>query len=240
MDNADKQPLAEVLTAKMKDCPVLTAGRITPLVLQSWSLACKRYMKHAEKKPTEIVSFVAEAMLEPRLIAWYQAGQARIDALTLTQYLEELSALVLEKNWAHKIRDTIISSKQGDRPFIDWKIEVENLNAILTTSSPTHALTNDGLKIQLEANLNNELKMNLINEPTLSDKLDAWSTEVKERDDRVRAENARTQRLIDANNAARAARRVEKKDLLSRLTDPPRSTASTGKPAHAGASGEAT
>jgi hypothetical protein len=60
-DNADK--LAEVVTAKMKDCPVLTAGKITPLILQSWSLACKRYMKHAEKKSTEIVSFVAEAML---------------------------------------------------------------------------------------------------------------------------------------------------------------------------------
>ena len=106
MANVDKQPLAEVLTAKMKDCPVLTAGRITPLILQSWSLACKRYMKHAEKKSTEIVSFVAEAMLEPRLVAWYQAGQKRIDALTLDEYLAELSQLVLEKNWAHKIRDT--------------------------------------------------------------------------------------------------------------------------------------
>ena len=237
MENSDKQPLAVVQTAKMKDCPILTAGRITPLVLQSWALACKRYMKHAEKKPTEIVSFVAEAMLEPRLIAWYQAGQVRIDALTLDQYLEELSKLVLEKNWAHKIRDTIISSKQGDRPFIDWKIEIENLNAILTTSSPTHALSEAGLKVQLEANLNIELKTNLLNEPTLFDTLGPWSTEVKERDDRVRAENARTQRLIDANNAARAAKRGERKDLLSRLTDPPRTT---GKATNTGTSGEAT
>ena len=217
----DKNALAEVRTAKMKDCPILTAGKITPLVLQSWSLACKRYMKHAKKKPTEIVSFVAEAMLEPRLIAWYQADQARIDTLTLEKYLDELSQLVLEKNWAHKIRDTIISSKQGDRPFIDWKIEVENLNAILTTSSPTHALGDDALKVQLEANLNDELKLNLLNEPTLTDKLSVWAVEVKERDDRIKAENARTQRIIDANNAARAARRGERKDLLSRLTDPP-------------------
>ena len=232
MDTTDK--LAEVQTSKMKDCPVLTAGKITPLTLQSWSLACKRYMKHADKKADEIVSFVAEAMQEPRLIAWYQAGQTRIDALTLDQYLEELSKLVLEKNWAHKIRDTIISSKQGDRPFFDWKIEMENLNAILTTSSPTHALTEEGLRIQLEANLNLELKTNLFNEPVLATKLDAWSVEVKERDDRVRAENARTQRLIDANNAARAAKRGEKRDLLSRLTDPPRP-----RPTHAGTSGEA-
>ena len=101
--DADKQPLAVVQTAKMKDCPILTTGKITPLVLQSWSLTCKRYMKHAEKDPTEIVSFVAEAMLEPCLVAWYQAGQARIDTLTLNQYLEELAKLVLEKNWAHRV-----------------------------------------------------------------------------------------------------------------------------------------
>jgi len=52
-----------------------------------------------------------------------------------------------------------------------------------------------------------ELKKNLLNEPTLFDKLDTWSTEVKEHDDRVKAENAQTQHLIDASNAARAARR---------------------------------
>ena len=233
MDSA--QPLAEVQTAKMKDCPILTAGRITPLILQSWSLTCKCYMKHADKKPDEIVSFVAEAMLEPRLIAWYQASQARIDALTLDKYLDELGKLVLEKNWAHKIRDTIISSKQGNRAFIDWKIELENLNAILTTTSPTHALTNDGLKVQLEANLNSDLKTNLLNEPTLSDKLEAWSIEVKERDERVKAENARTLRIIDASNAARAAKRGEKKDLLSRLSDP-----SHTKTANVGTGGETT
>jgi hypothetical protein len=232
---AEDQPLAEVRTAKMKDCPVLTAGRITPLVLQSWSLACKRYMKHAEKKPTEIVSFVAEAMLEPRLIAWYQAGQTRIDKLSLDEYLAELSKLVLEKNWAHKIRDTIISSKQGDRAFIDWKIELENLNAILTTSSPSHALTSDALKVQLEASLNSELKLNLMNEPAVATTLDAWSIEVKERDERIKAEDARTQRIINANNAARAAKRTEKKDLLSRLSDPPR-----GKPTNTGTGGDST
>ena len=87
---------------------------------------------------------------------------------------------------------------------------------------PTHLQA--GLKVQLEANLNSELKLNILNEPVLSDKLDAWSTEVKERDDWVKAKNACTQRIIDASNAACTAKRGEKKDLLSRLTDPPRST----------------
>jgi hypothetical protein len=134
----------------------------------------------------------------------------------------------LEKNWAHKIRDTIISSKQGNWAFIDWKIELENLNAILTTTSPTHALTDDGLNVQLEANLNSELKINILNEPTLAVKLDAWSIKVKERNERVKAENARTLCIIDASNAARAAKRGERKDLLSRLSDPPRTKTNSG------------
>ena len=130
-----------------------------------------------------------------------------------------------------------MSSKQGDRAFIDWKIEIENLNAILTTSSPSHALSDANLKIQLEADLNSDLKLNLLNEPTLCNTLSAWSTKVKEQDDRIRAENAHTQRLIDTSNAACAARRGERKDLLSHLTDPPQGHT---KPTPAGAGGEAT
>ncbi|KIJ32224.1 hypothetical protein M422DRAFT_184842, partial [Sphaerobolus stellatus SS14] len=125
------KPLAEVRVSKLKDCPILTPGRIDPLVLQTWTHACRRYMKHAEKKTTEIVSFVADGMMEPRLISWYNANQTRMDNLTLEAYIAELAALVLEKNWDIKIRQQILASKQGNREFIDWKIEVENLNAIL-------------------------------------------------------------------------------------------------------------
>jgi hypothetical protein len=64
---------AEVKVSKMKDCLILTKGHIDPITLQSWSLACKRYMKHVEKTANEIVSYVTEGMMELRLIAWYQA-----------------------------------------------------------------------------------------------------------------------------------------------------------------------
>ncbi|KIJ33932.1 hypothetical protein M422DRAFT_142230, partial [Sphaerobolus stellatus SS14] len=136
---------------------MLTAGRVDPLVFQAWAVACRRFMKNAEKKPTEIVSYVADAMLEPRLMGWYQADHTRIDTLSLEEYLVELAILVLEKTWAHDVRTKILASKQGNKLFIDWKIELENLNAILTTNAPTYALTAEALKLQLEANLNDDL-----------------------------------------------------------------------------------
>lgn len=126
---------------------------------------------------------------------------------------------MLEKNWAHKIWDTIISSKQHNQSFIDWKIKIENLNSILATSSPTHALTEARLKVQLEANLNKKLKLNIHNEPVLSSNLAAWSIEVKECDNCLKAEDACTLKLIEANAATCATKRTERQDLLSRLSD---------------------
>ena len=152
---------------------MLTVGRITLLIMQSWALACKCYKKHGGKMDTEIVSYIVEGMFEPRLIAWYQADQSRINGLTLDAYLLELSQLVLERNWAHDILKTILSSSQGNRIFIDWKIKMENLNAILATSAPTRALTKVQLKVQLQSNLHPDLRLNLSLEPVLATDLAA-------------------------------------------------------------------
>ena len=69
------QPLAEVKVTKMKDCLMLTTGTITPLIMQSWTLACKHYKKHGGKTDAEIVSYVAKGMFELCLVAWCQANQ---------------------------------------------------------------------------------------------------------------------------------------------------------------------
>ncbi|KIJ35861.1 hypothetical protein M422DRAFT_261815 [Sphaerobolus stellatus SS14] len=221
MSQPDARPLAEVRTGKMKDCPILTSGHMTPLILQNWSLACKRYMKHAEKKDSEVVSYVTEAMQEPRLVAWYHTDQARIDQLTLDRYINELARRTLKKDWGSKLRDEILSTKQGSRPFMDWKIDMENMNAILTTSSPINALTSSALKNQLEANVNDDLKSSFAGEPVLATSdLQTWAFEVEEWDMRIREEAARMQRLIDTNNAVRSARRGERRTLISRITDP--------------------
>ena len=51
--------------------------------------------------------------------------------------------------------------------------------------------------------------------------LAAWAFEVKEHNDRMRAEDARTQKLMNTSTAVCVVHRSEKRDLLSRLTDPP-------------------
>ena len=98
----------------------------------------------------------------------------------LLTFLMELAQLVLEKNWAHTILKTILSSSQGDCIFMDWKIEVENLNAILATSTLAKALTKVQLKVQLQSNLHPDLRLNLSLKSMLATDLAAWSFKVKE------------------------------------------------------------
>ena len=122
---------------------------------------------------------------------------------------------MLERNWSHNILETILSSSQGNRIFINWKIEIENLNAILTTLAPTWALTRDQLKTQLQSNLNPDLRLSLSVEPVLATDLATWAFEVKECNDRMQAEDAHTQRLINASSVACVVCHSEKKGLLS-------------------------
>ncbi|TFK16905.1 hypothetical protein FA15DRAFT_661826 [Coprinopsis marcescibilis] len=88
-----------------------------------------------------VVSFVAEAMLELRLTQWYQAGQLRIDKLPLDEYFAELQQLVLDKNWAHDLQEEILNNRQEHRNFYDWKIEQQNKNAILSQPVPDRLYT---------------------------------------------------------------------------------------------------
>ncbi|KAF9004210.1 hypothetical protein BDQ17DRAFT_1304961 [Cyathus striatus] len=161
-------------------------------------------------------------MLEPRLVAWYHSDSTRIDALSLDAYLQELAKLVLPRNWAVKVRNQILSSTQGTKRFMNWKIELENLNAILTTTSPTHALDKStALKAHLEANMNADLQFSIEEEELLSTGTDftEWALEVSDRDDRLHGERIRTQRLIDQSQSVWSVKRAEKKDLLSRISD---------------------
>jgi hypothetical protein len=201
------QPLAELKVMKMKECLMLT-----PLIMQLWTLTCKCYKKHGGKTDAKIVSYVAKGMFEPCLMAWYQADQTQIDVLFLDGYLTELSQLVLEKKWAHDILETILSSSQV---FIDWKIEIENLNAIFTTSAPKKALTRAKLKNQLQTNLNPDLRLNISLEPILAIDLTPWAIEIKEHNGCMWAKDACTQKLIETSATMHATCCSEKGLTLS-------------------------
>ncbi|KAH0589878.1 hypothetical protein H2248_000069 [Termitomyces sp. 'cryptogamus'] len=205
MPLANNRPLAEVKVSKLKDCLMLTLGQLDVKKFQEWSNACHRYLKHSEKKPEEIVRFVADGMLEPCFMKWYHANQTCINALSLDKYLTEFAKYALPCKWEHGIRNTLLSSKQGNKPFADWQIELENLNALLANTKSMCCLSDASVQAQLKANMNPDLRAKLNNTILIATTFPDWIREVTELDEDLCKENACTQRLIDANNAARAA-----------------------------------
>ncbi|KAF8171147.1 hypothetical protein BJ912DRAFT_860671, partial [Pholiota molesta] len=182
---------AQVVVLKIRDCPTLTSGTINPLILQNWYHACRRFAKQSGKDPkTEVVRLVADAMLEPRLQNWYVTQMDRIDKLSLDEYIAELSAFALDKNWAHHTKQQIHSVKQPENSrFVDWRIKIENLNAILNTSTKTFTLSEGALRDVLEANTRASLAVSLANKPIdASLSYQEWSDEVHSRDQELRDE----------------------------------------------------
>ncbi|KAG6875053.1 hypothetical protein C0992_005377, partial [Termitomyces sp. T32_za158] len=207
VDTDEQRPLAEIKVAKLKDCPMLTEGRMDDNIFQQWSIACHRYKKHSGKRTDEIVSFVADGMLEPRFVAWYHTNRSRIDAMTLDEYLAEFQRFALPRNWQSKVRDSILASFQENMSFANWNVHIQNLNARLTNTASEHALTNLALKAHFESHMRSDLRRKVDARRLKSNMEFAdWIIEVTELDEELAEDRAQTQAMIDASNAERAAK----------------------------------
>ncbi|KAG6858825.1 hypothetical protein C0995_013629, partial [Termitomyces sp. Mi166 len=222
-DTDDQRPLAKVRITKLRECPMLTEGHMDDHVFQQWTIACRRYQKHSGKKDSEIVSFVADGMLEPCFVAWYHANQSRIDSMTLDQYLGELQRFALPCRWQSKVCDTILESYQGNMSFADWVVVLQNLNACLKNTSSEHTLSETSFKAHLKSHMRPELRRKVDYKRISAGELADWITEVTELDKELAEERARTQAMIDVSNE----RISKRKPLIERLSEPSSRASST-------------
>jgi len=180
---------------RAKDCPVLTAGKITPQCMLSWRRHCERYKLLNNLTEEVVVQHVGGSVQENHLQDWFAAESARLIPLGLSNYLKEFAKHVLPRNWAHRVQEQILSSRQGEKEFSKWRYEIQNLNSVLTMSANVTPLDSRALRAQLTANLSSDLQLYLATEP-LDDELtfDEWAAEVTERDEKLRQEKARNAR----------------------------------------------
>ncbi|KAF8952196.1 hypothetical protein BDZ97DRAFT_2083726 [Flammula alnicola] len=203
--------IAKIIVAKLDKCPLLGLGEITPAVFQEWHHACKRFAKMSGKDPnTEVVSFIGDAMSEPRLQEWYRVNEKRLDKLTLDEYMVELGELVLDRDWAYAARAALLSARQPETlTFRYWQTELENKNALLTASAPTFALSEDALRNHLEANARPALSAALARKAIpASTTYVAWTSQVNIIDLDLRQQQLVVNETLEARFLARRATRV--------------------------------
>ncbi|KAG1771255.1 hypothetical protein EDD22DRAFT_769326, partial [Suillus occidentalis] len=158
--------------------PKLTAGEITPQVAHDWESACETYFLHKSVDEADQVKMVASGMLDPRLHTWYKTQRTSLNAGTFVEYMKAFRDAWLETHWASKLHKKVLGSCQGNRPFYEWALDVQNQNALLY-GNPAY-LSETQLRDQLEAHICDELSIPVFR-AKLADNLSLkdWIEEIK-------------------------------------------------------------
>ncbi|KAH7903811.1 hypothetical protein BJ138DRAFT_1020039, partial [Hygrophoropsis aurantiaca] len=174
--------------------PILTAGILTPEVARAWENACLQFFQQKEIPDDKQVQRIVWGMRDARLADWYLTNKVVIDALTFAEYMVLLRDKWLEANWQSRIRQKLLSSRQNNRRFYEWAVELQSINAILR-DDPAH-LSNAQLRFHLEANMHPSLHEECEHEKAADElDFDRWIDLVKRLDEK------RLRRLLEHQDA---------------------------------------
>lgn len=110
---------------------VLTTGDLTFESIHNLKIACRLYFVHHNMLEDEQVMKIAWGVQDPRIQNWYNANQARINALEFDKYIEELKTMWLPADWEASISARVWSLQQRDQIFWEWVVEVQGTNTLL-------------------------------------------------------------------------------------------------------------
>ncbi|PSR80007.1 hypothetical protein PHLCEN_2v6813 [Hermanssonia centrifuga] len=117
MENGDRKN-ATVVSNGLKHPPIVTAGTVTPEVLQSFQLCCMHYFNYKKVAETDCVTTIAPSFQSPHVQQWYFANVNTLKANTFD--------------------DKLLRSYQSvDDSFDNWVESLETTNALLFNTTAT-------------------------------------------------------------------------------------------------------
>ncbi|TFK45173.1 hypothetical protein OE88DRAFT_1640278, partial [Heliocybe sulcata] len=191
-----KLSTASVEQASSKSAPLLLPGDLTPSVLHDWRESCEAYCYNVKDlKPEDYVKKIAYGMRDPRLRDWYRAKRTAINAMSLEEYIKEMSARFLRPGWEDGHHDALLLVTQGDNTFWDWANHIQSEN---TTLLDTHChLSDDDIRKHLNTHMHPETKLLCKDEKANQvTKFEDWLEKVRVLDERRQAEERRLLRVL--------------------------------------------
>jgi hypothetical protein len=203
---------ARVEQAAANKPPFLTPGDVSPEVLRAWEMGCRQFFMHKSIDPTEQVAKVAWGMQDPRIQDWYLNDQDRIDDLSFAEYLAEVRSYWLASDWADVVRQKMLSSTQGNKPFNEWAVDVQSQNTLLRGS--TSHLDDTHLRYHLESHMHADLAADYRELKVTETDLRKWIEIVRLLDERRLREATRQKEAVEA------ALRVERNRSNTKVPTP--------------------
>ena len=221
--------LATVEDVNPKVAPTLTPGKITPKILHRWEKSCKEYFRIKGIAESKKVESILSCLQDLRIADWAEANEAILKVLEFSEFMDRLKERALEKDWDHKIKLSMLWSKQGGCPFHEWAYELQTRNALLR-GRPCH-FSEEGLREILQNSMDPSLELRI--RRLEEDSLYEWIEAVRLEDEFVTRErelyrkeqggprsiaNARTMGTRIENTAPTTQRQVMSSAVLPRLT----------------------
>lgn len=135
--------------------PFLTAGDLTPEVLRAWEMGCRHFFRQKEVAEKAQVGRVAWNLQDLRIQDWYINDRDRLNALSFAEFMQEVRSCWLPSDWVAMVRQKMLASTQGEKPFHVWAAEIQSQNALLR-GYPSH-LSDEKLYYHLESHMHVDL-----------------------------------------------------------------------------------
>ncbi|KAG2009471.1 hypothetical protein CC2G_012404 [Coprinopsis cinerea AmutBmut pab1-1] len=115
-----------------KHFPTLTAGKCTIDVLDTFHVACENKAYQKGLADDKVVKHLFGCFEDHRIITWIGANRATLAALNITEFMNRLKELVLERDWATEWKRKISTRRQKDNEtFEDFANEMIYWNNLL-------------------------------------------------------------------------------------------------------------
>jgi hypothetical protein len=134
----------------------LTAGVLTPALLRTFHFGSLQYFSQKSIAPDKHVSSVVWGLCDPRIQNWYMNDMARIDKLSIMDFMAEVHSNWLSDGGEGYVEQGILNVPQGDTPFWDWLQTIQSTNALIVG---TYTEMDDAvLHTHIKAKMNEALK----------------------------------------------------------------------------------
>ncbi|KAI0077569.1 hypothetical protein K474DRAFT_1674726 [Panus rudis PR-1116 ss-1] len=141
-----------------KHPPVLTAGSLTPAVINQWNMTELLYFDRKTVPIDKQVSSVAGEIEDERVLSWYLSDAAFFKAMAWADFVTAFRARWLPTGWESEIVTRLLRFRQAESTsFEEWVTAVETQNALLRTTS--FYKDEDAVRELLSANCIEELRV---------------------------------------------------------------------------------
>jgi hypothetical protein len=220
---------ATATASKKGALPSLSTGRLTPEVAATWIRLSKAYFREKKIDAADRVEHIAGSFEDSSHIEWYEAREPHYNAMDFNDFADAFKLKFLSERAAIEVQTELYQSRQGDRDFLEWAMDIRRLNRLIEGSS---AHQNDAqLSHHIRANCETELRQILGLHSFRADPssdLEGWLDEAQTLYKRLQAERDRTTRQAEALYKRRATTRPESTaSTQNRHQNRPQNTAPT-------------